>query len=449
MAESVARPVGRPRDTAAGGQGEGSPAPQPPPSATAGADGGGAGGGPLPGPDERSSLVHRIRHAAAQVVAGAAPAPPTLRQHWQESVRTVSADVDYFMGLGDEPASTRRPRTPPPAQPPAGRAEPTAVAFLEAAKAGLQQQPDEVKFVEKVASFCERNFEAWENPATRAIVLDKAKYEFGDGVKFSDVAPVETGLKTGRTLFKGETLRLVDGSRAFAYPSAREKLLPDAASSPVLKQEVRRSRPSNVTTAEFVVGLSLYSQGTGSETNAFEVRSTDSLTSVLAHIPCPLRRHAPTISGRNPVSGFLFAGTTFYARTTTETIDYVTPIKSGNPVWEDCNEVSMDSATWGDLQVALNQDCIFRHHGRCDHVVRVRYLRQDDPSELLPCRTRIAIQPQAPICQVCGHREAAKLLHASPELPSDAFICLYCDAQLHGSLADALPYISLAHDAPA
>eukprot|EP01063_Lacrimia_lanifica_P004480 TRINITY_DN12513_c0_g1_i1.p1 TRINITY_DN12513_c0_g1~~TRINITY_DN12513_c0_g1_i1.p1 ORF type:complete len:569 (+),score=175.20 TRINITY_DN12513_c0_g1_i1:78-1709(+) len=238
---------------------------------------------------------------------------------------------------------------------------------------------------------------------------------------------------------RDQNLRMVDGRRRQYVLPYHRRALPGA-------------RAARGTALDLVLMVKAYHPSTQGEVGAFEVRGSDPITTLLDALPCPLHRHLARL-GKLPSSspsGFLYAGGTFYSRQAPGTTDYVGPIQTApdaDPAHRRAPVEPAEAATWGALRVQLHDNLLFRHLGRCDHVLRVTEVRLDDaPDRPLPAQLTAAPQHQAPLCDVCKAVSADHMLLRTPALPeADGFVCDNCLPQLHPPGGFRPPVVPLVH----
>ena len=173
--------------------------------------------------------------------------------------------------------------------------------------------------------------------------------------------------------------------------------------------------------AAFRLHISLFSKTTREVTHRYTVRSSSHLDALLLHLHCPLFAQC--------AGGLLRCDSVLYTVGDVGR-SYAEGIKSwvggGAAPYSEIINAGAD-VTWGSLVMRVGQEMVWRHHGGCDHVLRVDALTDDvDEKELLPQIVYARTQHQTPTCDLCEARPAAVYSILSPKLPADSFVCESC-----------------------
>ena len=197
--------------------------------------------------------------------------------------------------------------------------------------------------------------------------------------------------------------------------------------------------------------VSLFSRVTREVTHSYLVRAAQRVSVLLAALPCPVRDAAAAPSA----SGFLQCGGVLYAVGADDAAESVSAWvetrhdAGGHTVgFADGRAVvrRADEASWGDLRVWLGEEMVYRHHGECDHVIRVDCMVDDDTpaDEKLPQLAWAKALLTAPTCAVCCMRAADYYSVADPALHTDSLLCSGCAASV-GATDESGVRIALRH----
>lgn len=147
----------------------------------------------------------------------------------------------------------------------------------------------------------------------------------------------------------------------------------------------------------------------------------------------------PMLASDKPFDhGFFFINDTFYNDTRQLTCDYSENIRVWAEARENIGEFkvdSMESTTFGQLEVRLGSPCLYQHHGNCEHVFTFSDLRLVASGDSLkrkdyPLLDLITL-PKAVCCMTCGDTAARVVFDSTIHLHDPTFLCVNCFQSFH------------------
>eukprot|EP01060_Flectonema_neradi_P036900 TRINITY_DN7270_c0_g1_i1.p1 TRINITY_DN7270_c0_g1~~TRINITY_DN7270_c0_g1_i1.p1 ORF type:complete len:761 (+),score=148.75 TRINITY_DN7270_c0_g1_i1:51-2285(+) len=209
------------------------------------------------------------------------------------------------------------------------------------------------------------------------------------------------------------------------------------------KDSTKEAAPPT-TSDTFVIGLSVHSQQTGKLISMLEVFSNHKVSILHDILRCDISSHLIKTTAEDTdlilpdpdASLLMLANGVFYLRKKSTSIDLLTAVKDWTPKggrqnpWAYCDERDIDDTTFGDLLIDIGDLILFRHHGRCDHFLRLNHISAVESSEcLLPRVVFSSLTAAHPLCYICDF-PASFMCSYCPQLPGHSLVCGDCKSKL-------------------
>lgn len=251
------------------------------------------------------------------------------------------------------------------------------------------------------------------------------------------------------------------GTHLRALKPENAALFVELASSAPVRSHSALTPAMQHTVTDSCGGMVVASEAVQLQIDVMEVRSAHKLretwivvdqqllTTFLDAVSCR-KRQLPLELTKN---AFMFIGGAFYVDMrhkneesfcdTSEVLRQWAPTADGRPVYGDCPVRSMETTTFADLNIRLNEMCVLRHFGNCDHyftITSVSRLASGTvsaqglaPLSDFPKRTYLA-PDRITLCDMCARLPATTVVYGDRLTPRNP--TLFCGMCYHAFHCD-------------